>query len=81
MDIGKFQDAVHLTPIAGSNHPLKLLDTTIKMYQDNGVSEEVIGKFMYCLALICNTYDGYDLNHSAYAFLAAARNFYEEQDA
>lgn len=71
MDIGKFQDAVFLTPIAGSSNPIKLLDKTIDLYNTDGINSEVIGKFMYCLALICNTYD-YDLNEEAYWFLRSA---------
>jgi hypothetical protein len=71
MDIGDFQDAVFLTPIAGSSNPIKLLDKTIDLYNTDGINSEVIGKFMYCLALICNTYT-FDLNDESYKFLRGA---------
>lgn len=73
MDIGKFQDAVFELPIAGSYNPIQLLDKTIQMYNTEGVNSEVIGKFMYCLALICNTYD-IDMNDEAYKFLRSVAN-------
>lgn len=71
MDIGKFQDAVFLTPIAGSSNPIRLLDKVIELYNTEGINSEVIGKFMYCLALICNTYD-YDMNEESFKFLHSA---------
>jgi hypothetical protein len=71
MDIGKFQDAVFLTPIAGSSNPIRLLDKAIELYNTEGINSEVIGKFMYCLALICNTYD-YDMNEESFKFLRSA---------
>lgn len=74
MDIGKFQDAVFLTPIAGSSAPLKLLDKAIELYQTQGISGETLGKIMYALALVCNTYD-YDLNDEAISFLYSAVKF------
>lgn len=74
MDIGKFQDAVFLTPIAGSNNPIKMLDKTIEMYSNSGMSDELVGKFMYCLALICNTYD-YDMNDESCKFLRSAFDY------
>jgi hypothetical protein len=79
MQLGQFQDAVYMTPIAGSTQPLRMLETVISQYNKEGVSADFLGKMLYTLACICNTYD-YDLNDSAWKFLADARKFHVEED-
>ena len=79
MQLGQFQDAGLLSPIAGSTQPLRLLETVIAQYNKEGVSDDFLGKMLYTLACICNVYE-YDLNDSAWRFLADIRKFHVEED-